>query len=70
MRDLPQSDANHPVGGVAVFLGDIQLGFVIQRPRGFEAVTLRGDMGRFATPVAAAHALIALAAPTSGEENS
>jgi hypothetical protein len=67
MQDPSQIASNRPLAGIAVYVGDLHLGFVIQRPRGFEAVTLRGDMGRFATPAAAARALIALAAPTSGE---
>ena len=57
-----------PIGGAAIYIGDVHLGFVIQRARGFDAVNLGSDLGRFNTSDDAARALIALAAPTCGED--
>lgn len=60
--------SNRPIAGAAVYLGGLHLGFVIRRPLGFDAVTLRGELGHFNTQDAAARAIIALAAPVRWEE--
>lgn len=56
------------LGGVAVYNGEVHLGFVIARARGFDAVALRGDLGCFDTAAAAARCLIALTAPQRRED--